>query len=68
VPVEGAILFTPGATFTGGVPRHVATLAEFRERYVSANGSGEDLEDYLPAWQKLCDAVIDANLDRLKRL
>jgi hypothetical protein len=68
VPVEGAILFTPGATFTGGVPRHVATLAEFRERYGSANGPGEDLEDYLPAWQKLCDAVIDANLDRLKRL
>jgi hypothetical protein len=72
VPVEGAIVLPAGATFSGGVPRHVASVREFRERYagtaVARPGSAKNVEAFYPYWQRLCDAVIDANLDRLKRL
>lgn len=72
VPVEGAIVFPPGAVFSGGVPRHVASLREFRERYASPAAArpaaGKSVEAFQPYWQRLSDAVIDANLDRLKRL
>ncbi|TVQ45248.1 MAG: hypothetical protein EA371_12155 [Gammaproteobacteria bacterium] len=70
VPVEGAVLFPEGANFQGGAPRHVATAAEFRQRYgATATAAGaKRIEAFQTCWQRLCDAVIDANLDRLKRL
>ena len=70
VPVEGAIVFGGNASFSGGVPRHVATLAEFRERYMPEGraATAQSVEDFFPHWQRLCDAVIDANLERLKRI
>ena len=73
IPVEGAIVFPPGATFSGGVPRHVASLREFRDRYAGSGATARpsasnSVEAFQPYWQRLCDAVIDANLDRLKRL
>ncbi len=70
IPVEGAVLFPEGASFQGGAPRHVATAAEFRQRYgggATAAGA-KQIEAFRAPWQRLCDAVIDANLDRLKRL
>ena len=70
VPVEGAIVFDTSASFSGGVPRHVATVREFRERYMpeGRGGAAQSIEAFLPHWQRLCDAVIDANLERLKRM
>ncbi len=70
VPVEGAIVFDASASFSGGVPRHVATLREFRERYMPEGraATAGNVEAFLPYWQRLCDAVIDANLGRLSRM
>lgn len=70
VPVEGAIVFDANASFSGGVPRHVATLREFRERYMPEGraATAKSVEAFFPHWQRLCDAVIDANLERLKRI
>lgn len=70
VPVEGAIVFDASASFSGGVPRHVATLHEFRERYMPDGkaATANSVAAFFPHWQRLCDAVIDANLERLTRM
>lgn len=54
VPVEGFIAFTPSATFTKGIPSHVAMfddlVAELQQEYAQTSAA---YDAFLPGWDAL---------------
>lgn len=68
VPVEGCIAFTGRAQFSRGRPPDALLFDELlgslqRDR----SSGGEALAAFMPYWERLRDAAVDASLDRLLR-
>jgi len=69
VPVTGTVAFTSRARFSKGQPRSVSMLeALLRELERDAAAQpGEAAEVFLPYWERLRDAAVNARMDNLLR-
>ena len=68
VPVEGCIAFTGRARFSRGRPPHALLfdelIAQLKADQVAA---GDALAAFMPYWDRLRDATVNARLDQLTR-
>ena len=66
MPVEGYVAFSERGKFTKGLPAHVASLdALLAELTEEGKGLGERIDAYWPAWEKLRDEAVVAQVARL---
>lgn len=66
VPVSGVVAFSSRGKFTKGQPNNVANLDHLvRELTAEMKDQRETVSAWLPAWDKLRDAAIVAQMDRL---
>jgi hypothetical protein len=66
LPVKGYIAFTERGKFTKGLPGHVIGLdALIEELAEEAKSGAEALDAYWPAWEKLRDEAVVAQVGRL---
>lgn len=66
VPVKGYVAFGARGKFTKGLPGHVVGLDQLvRELAAELRSGGEAIDAYWPAWEKLRDAAVVAQVGRL---
>ena len=66
VPVKGYVAFSEQGKFTKGLPGHVVNLETLIKELTTELKSGsEALDAYWPAWEKLRDAAVVAQVGRL---
>ena len=68
VPVEGCVAFTGRASFSRGRPQHALLFDELiASLQVEPAAAGDSLAAFMPYWDRLRDAAMDARLDQLSR-
>jgi len=64
--VSGCIAFTSSGRFTKGLPAHVVSLDDLiAELEAEAKNKNNDWSTLMPAWDKLRDAAVVAQVGRL---
>lgn len=68
VPVHGCIAFTGRARFSRGQPQHALLFDELIASLEAERGAaGDMLAAFMPSWDQLRDAAVNARLDQLIR-
>ena len=66
MPIKGYVAFTERGKFTKGLPGHVIGLEELiRELAAELKSGSEAMDAYWPAWEKLRDEAVVAQVGRL---
>lgn len=67
VPVEGCVLFPPGADFSKGTPRHVTSATGLLAEYPRVDRSRDrsQVAEFLPHWERLRQEAVSARVGRL---